>query len=590
MMVIEGHDPPGRSDSGSMGKARLAKGEVTELRGVDQAERHEASSDLSGDARRENSSHEQSLSTESPHGLIDAEGAGFGTVAAVEQPRDGSEFGLRSMTPSTLGRGTLLHETLTKRQKWTITSLVAVASVFSPISATIYVPVIPTIAKSLNKSITAINLSVTSYMLFQGASPSLWGSLADVTGRRPIYLITFAIYVAACIGLSLTTNYAELIVFRCLQSTGSASTIALGAGVIGDITNRRERGGFIGVYSAGTLVGNTIGPVLGGIFAATVGWHGIFYFLTAAAGAYGILLFLILPETLQSSLPDKGERFNLLKRPLLAIVNIDRPLDFGSTTAVRRKVDLLGPIRMMTHRDVALGLVFTALYYTVWQASLVASSSIFDYQYNLSEIDIGLTFLASGVGAVSASLATGRILNYDYKLQRQAEEEAGRSVSASQPPAVADGGRSKGAPALRRTVSMREVKNIEYARLRRIPYVSLAFIGSSFAFGWCVQAHTSIALPILWSFFLSFVTTYIMSAFNTLIVDWYPTKGASATAAINLARCWLGAGGIAVVQPMINQIGVGWTFSVGGFIAIACVPMVVGIMWYARRLEKAEAV
>lgn len=155
------------------------------------------------------------------------------------------------------------HSLFTRQQKMIITVLVSLASVFSPMSATIYVPALPTIASDLNVSVSLVNLSVTSYMIFQGLSPSLWGSLTDVLGRRPIYLITLAVYIGACIGLSLTDNYTELILFRCLQSTGSASTIAIGAGVIGDMTQRRERGGYIGLYSAGSLVGNAVGPILG---------------------------------------------------------------------------------------------------------------------------------------------------------------------------------------------------------------------------------------------------------------------------------------------------------------------------------------
>jgi MFS family permease len=48
--------------------------------------------------------------------------------------------------------------------------------------------------------------------------------------------------------------YWLLLFLRCLQSAGSASTIALGAGVIGDITTPAERGGFLGVYNVGPMV------------------------------------------------------------------------------------------------------------------------------------------------------------------------------------------------------------------------------------------------------------------------------------------------------------------------------------------------
>lgn len=60
----------------------------------------------------------------------------------------------------------------------------------------------------------------------------------------------------ACVGLALvpTDAYWLLMVLRCLQAAGSASTIALGAGVIADIATRSERGGFFGLYSLGPMV------------------------------------------------------------------------------------------------------------------------------------------------------------------------------------------------------------------------------------------------------------------------------------------------------------------------------------------------
>lgn len=79
-----------------------------------------------------------------------------------------------------------------------------------------------------------VYLTVTVYMIFQGLSPSFWGSLADSWGRRPVYIITFLIYILACVGLGCTKNYATLLVLRMLQAFGSSSAIAVGAGIIGN--------------------------------------------------------------------------------------------------------------------------------------------------------------------------------------------------------------------------------------------------------------------------------------------------------------------------------------------------------------------
>jgi hypothetical protein len=63
-------------------------------------------------------------------------------------------------------------------------------------------------------------------------------------------------------------------------------------------------------------------------------------------------------------------------------------------------------------------------------------------------------------------------------------------------------------------------------------------------------------------------STMYFTNINTLIVDLYPGKAASATAAVNLGRCLMGAVAVAVVQPMLEGIGAGWTFTIGALLVI----------------------
>lgn len=75
------------------------------------------------------------------------------------------------------------------------------------------------------------------------------GGLADTAGRRPAYVVCFVVYIAANIGVALCQNYAELMVLRCLQSAGSASTVALCQAVVADVVTSAERGQYIGITS-----------------------------------------------------------------------------------------------------------------------------------------------------------------------------------------------------------------------------------------------------------------------------------------------------------------------------------------------------
>lgn len=109
--------------------------------------------------------------------------------------------------------------------------LTAFSGLFSPLTANIYFPAIPAISKAFHKSTELINLTVTMYMILQGVAPMVWGTISDRRGRRPITAICLLILSLSCIGLALTptSDYWLLMVLRCLQAAGSASTIAIGS-------------------------------------------------------------------------------------------------------------------------------------------------------------------------------------------------------------------------------------------------------------------------------------------------------------------------------------------------------------------------
>lgn len=141
-----------------------------------------------------------------------------------------------------------------KVQKRYIVFMVALAGFFSPLTANIYFPALNTLAADFHVSSATINLTLTTYMIFQGLAPTFFGDLADMAGRRPAYLIGFTLYIGACVGIACCQNYASLLVLRCLQSSGSSGTIALASGVVADISVSSERGAWMGWAMAGPMV------------------------------------------------------------------------------------------------------------------------------------------------------------------------------------------------------------------------------------------------------------------------------------------------------------------------------------------------
>ena len=114
------------------------------------------------------------------------------------------------------------YSTFTKSQKRLIVFLIAFAGMFSPLSSFIYYPAITSLSKDLHVSIELINLTITSYMVISGITPAVVGDLADMTGRRWVYILTLAIYCAADVGLALQRSWPALLVLRMVQSVGSS--------------------------------------------------------------------------------------------------------------------------------------------------------------------------------------------------------------------------------------------------------------------------------------------------------------------------------------------------------------------------------
>ena len=88
-----------------------------------------------------------------------------------------------------------------------------------------------------------INLTVTAYAILQGIAPAFFGELSDKVGRRPVYVISFGIYVNANTGPAIQNRYAALFLFRKLQSLGASTAVPIGYGVVADIYSCRQREG-----------------------------------------------------------------------------------------------------------------------------------------------------------------------------------------------------------------------------------------------------------------------------------------------------------------------------------------------------------
>lgn len=131
------------------------------------------------------------------------------------------------------------------------------------------------IERKFNITEELANVTIVVYFIFQGVAPSIMGGLADTFGRRPIVLWAILAYFCACIGLACAHDYAQILALRCLQAAGISPVIAINSGIMGDVTTKVERGGYVGLVAGFQVVGTVFGALIGAGFNPRdgVGWQ-----------------------------------------------------------------------------------------------------------------------------------------------------------------------------------------------------------------------------------------------------------------------------------------------------------------------------
>lgn len=437
------------------------------------------------------------------------------------------------------------------------------AALISPLSSSIYLPALNSLAYDMDVSVSLINLTITSYLvcqtchdrplsssfadrskIFQGLAPSFIGSFSDSYGRRPAYIIALLIYLGANIALALQDNYAALLVLRCIQSSGSSGTIALGSAVVSDCTTRAERGKYVGYAGLGIALGPALGPVLGGILDHFLGWRAIFWFLVILSGVCLLAILLFFPETCRAVVGNGSVTPARWNQPLWTFLARGYRPPSRSKDHTRfpikpptKRPNPISSLLILTRKESGLILFYGGLTFAGYVAILTTLTTELKRNYGFNSIQVGLCYLPLGVGSICSRWMVGRLL--DWNFHREARLQ-GMSIQKNRQQDIGN-------------------FNVERARLAiLIPLVYIAGL-CILAYGWVMHYRTSLAGPTVMLLLLGVSNAGTTQILNTLVVDINHHQAATATAASNLCRCLMAAGATAFVTPLINVIGLGWT-------------------------------
>ncbi|KAK6084469.1 hypothetical protein SCUP234_03258 [Seiridium cupressi] len=486
----------------------------------------------------------------------------------------------------------------TNRRRRYLVGLLGYVTLASSLTATIYFPLIQPLSQQFHVSVQSINLTITLYVVFQAISPALFAPLSDDFGRRPVLLITFAIYVAASLGLALNqSSYTVLLVLRGLQSLGGSAVLSLAYGIVSDVITHAERGSMLGPLLAATNLGPSVGPLIGGLIALETGGSAWCFWSLVIFGAVAFLLIgWTLPETARTivgsgSVPAKGawrtwwslcgpvrdRIFDAEKRSSqFAARTTHQTIGSSSCHEIGkgklRVPNPLGPLRIVFYQDTFLTLWTAAVVYTVWYCIQTSIPLIYGPIYHFNGLQVGLSYLAGGVGVIFGGFIAGRLMDWNYR-------------------AIA---KQSGLPVDRKKGDDINSFPIEKARSRGISIIFAIYMCEVVGLGWAIQYQVHPSVSLVLQFMIGAKGTIIHQSFNALLVDIFPQNSGSAAAAGNITRCGMSAGVVACLQPLVNAIGYGFFFTIIGllssFSGIAAVLLLrwKGHTWREHRLARKD--
>ncbi|MFQ5592619.1 MAG: MFS transporter [Anaerolineae bacterium] len=193
--------------------------------------------------------------------------------------------------------------------KWRILAAVTVGLFLGAIDGSIVNIALPTLVREFHTTFPTIQWVVLAFLLGMTTLMLSVGRLADMIGKKRIFTAGLALFTTASALCGLSPSVYALIAFRLLQSVGAAMVVALGIAIVTETWPPEERGMAIGVAGGAVSLGIVVGPTLGGLLIATLGWRAIFY-VNVPLGAIAILMVLRYVPDLRPT--RSGETFDYL--------------------------------------------------------------------------------------------------------------------------------------------------------------------------------------------------------------------------------------------------------------------------------------
>src|SRR5947199_6064635 len=190
-------------------------------------------------------------------------------------------------------------------RRWSALALIVTAQFMVILDVAIVNVALPSIKSDLGFSQTNLQWVISAYAILFGGALLLGGRLADLLGRRRLFIAGLALFSAASLLCGVAWSEASLIGFRAVQGLGGALLVPAALSLLMTIfAEGRERNLALGIYAAASGSGAAAGVLLGGLLTSYLSWSWIFFINVPV----GVAAALLAPVLLRESRPELGHR------------------------------------------------------------------------------------------------------------------------------------------------------------------------------------------------------------------------------------------------------------------------------------------
>jgi EmrB/QacA subfamily drug resistance transporter len=181
--------------------------------------------------------------------------------------------------------------------RWLVVGAVCIGAFMGQVDSSIAQLVLPQLEYEFGARLSVVSWVAVAYLVTMAGFLPIFGRLADIVGRKLLYTGGFLLFVLGSGLCGFAPTLPSLIAFRVIQAIGAALLASNSVAIVVTAAGPDRRGRALGVQAAAQAVGLSVGPVIGGLVLATLGWRWVFWINVPFGIIASIIGWFVIPPT-----------------------------------------------------------------------------------------------------------------------------------------------------------------------------------------------------------------------------------------------------------------------------------------------------